>query len=217
MTEKQLKRMGLFTRLSVCKDIVLAVGKFVVGIFTQSIFLFINSFFSVGMGLARFLCLKSIHQSRKVQCSCYRTVGVLVLISGLVYMLYSVRLFIVGSTTRYPMKIAIAIAVFTFTEIILNIKGSNTARKSKAPIPEAIRLTNLASNLTCLVLTQIAIISFFYTGDASHINGLTGIVFGGGAASIGVYMMLHTRWLDKHAHEIFENSPIVSLPNESKR
>lgn len=53
------------------------------------------------------------------------------------------------------------------------------------------KLTSLTSSIICLVLTQTAIMSFAYKGDASFANGLSGMTFGGCAAVIGLYIVIH--------------------------
>lgn len=89
------------------------------------------------------------------------------------------------------MYIALAIATFTFTEIGLNIRGVIVERKNHAPLIHAIKMINLSSSLICLVLTQTAILSFA-SDLPTHAkeNGLMGIIMGGVATLIGIYMIL---------------------------
>jgi hypothetical protein len=54
----------------------------------------------------------------------------------------------------------------------------------------AIKLTDLTSALVSLVLTQTAILSFTTQGDMSYFNGISGMLFGGIATLIGIYMMI---------------------------
>lgn len=105
------------------------------------------------------------------------------------YMIYSIRLFIHPKETVYHMYIALAIA--TFTEIGLNIRGVIMERKNNAPLIHAIKMINLSSSLICLVLTQTAILSFASDLPThANVNGLMGIIMGGAATLIGIYMIL---------------------------
>jgi hypothetical protein len=55
---------------------------------------------------------------------------------------------------------------------------------------KALRAIGFASTLSCFVLTQTAIMSFSNKGDNNFANALAGVVFGGMAALIGLYVIL---------------------------
>jgi hypothetical protein len=141
-----------------------------------------------GLGLVSF----DRGKSEMEQQSCYATIAVIILVTSLLYMAFSVRMLMGYSTSfRYPMEAGVVIAAITFSEIAWNIRGAVLAKRNHGLIIQAIRLTSLASSMICLVLTQTAILSFAYPGDASAANGLSGIIFGGCAAFIGVYMLMN--------------------------
>lgn len=201
MKEKN-KHSIFFAKLSVPFNAMMAVGKISVGIFFYSFFLCFNAFYNIGIAAAKFFALRAFENTGETPGSqtldpgmkhdaAYRTIGGIVLVSSLVFVIYSIRLFIgAGSTVRYPQNVAIAIAAVTFTEIIVSMRGVVTTRRNKEPLMQAIKLTNLSSAVISLVLTQTALLSFTYEGDASIYNGLSGILFGGIAALIGVYMII---------------------------
>jgi len=71
------------------------------------------------------------------------------------------------------------------------------------------------------VLTQTALLSFAHVGDASILNGLSGIIFGLVAAMIGLYMIIHVyriqngkvaESLKKRVQKIMNKSGIDALP-----
>lgn len=63
-------------------------------------------------------------------------------------------------------------------------------RKNKTPLLHAIKTINLAASLITLVLTQAAILSFAQGGDHDpSVNALLGLVTGGCAVLLGVYMI----------------------------
>lgn len=126
----------------------------------------------------------------KQQTEFFMIAGGILFITSIVYIIYTVRMFVGEKSMNYSMNIALAIACVTFTEIVVAIRGIVKTRKNKKPIMEAIKLVNLASALISLVLTQTAIMSFSHEGDASFYNGLSGLIFGSIAALIGIYMVI---------------------------
>lgn len=192
-----------FAKLSVLINLVMSVGKLGLGIIYFSYFLFISAFYNLGIAFAKFYAVQGHVKSgiesqmtdpeevRKKQHTCYHNIGFIVFISSIIFVVYNLRMFITEkSSTNYSSGVAIAIAAVTFTEIVLAVNGSITARKSQEPIIEAIKLTNLAAALISLVLTQTAILSFKHKGSIALYNGFSGIFMGSLAALIGLYMML---------------------------
>lgn len=184
----------------------------VVGIFTFSIFLFVNAFYNVGMAYAKYIAMNGYKTGKqppddthpfgygREEYRVYFRVGLIIIVSSIVFMIYSMRLFITGSNAYYPMVIAIAIAAVTFTEIGMAIQGAVSMKKRREVCIEATKMANLASSLISLVLTQTAILSFTMEGNNSVYNGISGMVFGGCAALIGVYMLLYMSRIMKGKH-----------------
>ena len=69
-------------------------------------------------------------------------------------------------------------------------------RRRHEPLLEAIKMTNLASALISIVLTQTALLSLS-EGDHSFYNGLCGIIFGSLAACVGIFMIIRMRLIEK--------------------
>ena len=190
-----LSRTVLLTRLSVLWSMGLAAGKLAMGLSVASVFLCLHAFYTACMGLARWLFVRAQTGGRpfglRPAHGCYPAMGGIVLSASVFYMLYSLRLFLGQPSPRYRRYVAIAIAVFSLAEIVLNIYGSVTARRRSEPLLHALRLANLAASLICLPLAQAAILSFTHTVDLSFYNGLSGLLFGAFAAIIGAWMLLH--------------------------
>ena len=193
MSEISRKLTLHFAKISIGTHAVLAVGKLVLAIFSFSIFMCINAFYNVGIALAKYFFHVGFDEKKclRDQKDYYRIIGIIILISSLIFTIYSIRMFTGGSSFVYPIEIGIAIAAFTFVEIAFNIKGLLTFRNPNNLMLQANRLTGLASSLICIVLTQTALMSFAHNGDPSIANGVAGIFFGSGAALIGVYMIIH--------------------------
>ncbi|GAA2592631.1 hypothetical protein GCM10010435_84410 [Winogradskya consettensis] len=122
----------------------------------------------------------------------YRTIGWVVLGLSLGYVVTCVPLMLDRSQlSHYDSNVAIGIATVAFTELALAIQGVISARRTRAVVVEAIRLTNLAGAFILLVLTQAALLSISDDGASTHYTGLTGVILGAAAALTGIYMVQH--------------------------
>lgn len=205
MTKEE--RVVFFTKMSVPANILLAIGKALLSLLTLSFFLFVNALYSLGIGLAKFVPLKAQLESEKGNFSApqlrdkknraYSLTGVVIAASALVYLLYCTRMFIAkNGNTSYGTIPGITIAAFTFAELALASVGAKTMRRRHEPLLEAIKMTNLASALISLMLTQTALLSLS-EGDYSFYNGLCGIIFGALAACVGLSMIIRMRLIEK--------------------
>jgi len=185
----------VFARISILKDVLLVTGKLIISIISLSFFMFANTLYSSGMGIARFIAVKMHTQDGKKQIESYRLVGVIISVASICYVLYSVRLFFGGKTGVYSMIIALVIALYTFVEFGINVKEAFRLRKSKALEAKALRAISFSSTLICFVLTQTAIMSFAAEGDNSFANALSGVIFGGLAALIGLYLIFDSYYI----------------------
>lgn len=191
----------------------MAAGKIILGILTGSVFLAINSLYNAGMGLIRVFAIKTDRETgaggmppkeiKKRKYDFYMIAGGILMVCSAVYMIFSIRLFIGYTTMKYSMVAGIAIAAITFTEIGVAVRGIAVTRFDRRPVIEAIKLVNLACALISLVLTQTALLSFAYEGDASFYNGISGMIFGAVAALIGLYMVARGAWVQKGHYEPF--------------
>lgn len=178
-----------FIRLSIAKDFLLSLGKLIISVISLSFFMFVNVLYNAGMGIARAVAVKMHVQDKEEQVRSYRLVGIILSISSICYVLYSVRLFFGGKTGVYDMNVALVIASYTFVEFGINIREAIRLRKSNDLETKALRAISLSSTLICFVLTQTAIISFAAVGDSSIANALSGIFFGGLATIVGLYII----------------------------
>lgn len=64
--------------------------------------MFANALYSTGMGAARFVAIKMYVQDKKRQIKNYQLVGIIISLSSICYVLYSVRLFSVVPQGHIP-------------------------------------------------------------------------------------------------------------------
>lgn len=190
----------VFVRISLAKDVFMVLAKTAISVVAASFFMFANALYSAGLGVARFIAVKMHTQDRETQIKSYSKVGVVIFLASVSYVVYSVRWFWKSEMPTYDMIVGIAIACYTFFEFGLNIREAWRQRKSHALEAKALRAIGLSSTLLCFVLTQTALMSFANEGDSSLANALAGVVFGGSASLVGVYVMVRSRILRGHTH-----------------
>lgn len=183
-------RKPVFMRIIMLKDAFLVASKTAISVVSLSFFMFANALYSAGMGIARLYAVRMHNQDRGRQIKSYRYVGIIISAASICYVIYSARLFSGGKTETYSLYIALVIALYTFVEFGINVREAFRLRKSKALEAKALRAISLSSTLLCFVLTQTAIMSFAAEGDNSFTNALAGVVFGGLAALVGLYIIV---------------------------
>ncbi len=196
------RRKLVFTRITMLKDAFLVAGKTAISVISLSFFMFANALYSAGMGVARLFAVRMHSQDRARQIKSYCYVGIIISAASICYVIYSARLFSGGKTETYSMYIALVIALYTFVEFGINVHDAFRLRKSKALDAKALRAISLSSTLLCFVLTQTAIMSFAAEGDNSFANALAGVVFGGLAALVGLYVIMDSLFQKKASESV---------------
>lgn len=193
-TGKKAGRSLHITGASCIGNLGVGIGKLLMGIVSLSFFTCASAFYTFGMVAAKCAALTGIvkEDSRKGQYRYYKMAGMILIVSSLLYILYSLRLILNPVLTSYNENVALAIATFTFTELVLNIRGVIVERHNHTPLIHAIKMINLASSLICLVLTQTAILAM--SSDHAELqprtNGRFGMIMGGVATLIGIIMLI---------------------------
>lgn len=192
-------------------NLLVGLGKLVMGIISLSFFTCVSAFYTFGMVAVKVVALAGIlkEENSRAQYRYYKISGLILVGSSVAFILYSVWIQFHPPTSVYHMYIALGIATVTFTEITLNIRGVVIEHKNKSPLFHALKMINLASSLISLVLVQNAILSFKQAdGDVSEeqlaqmSSGLIGIFMGTIAAALGVFMIIRICKIQKRSEEI---------------
>ncbi|MBC1230619.1 hypothetical protein HB816_09190 [Listeria booriae] len=193
-------RCMYFTRIAVPFNAILALARIILGVFSLSFILFIQALFNIGMALAKHTAVRthgaapmSEVEQQIAQLKSYRSIGWMIVFSSGTFILFCSVLTFSNTEIKYDPHIAVIIATVTFTELVLSIQGIVNARKDKKLIMEAVKLTNFASALVSLAMTQAALLSFTYEGNAVGYNMISGLIFGTLSVFIGLYMILKRR------------------------
>ena len=176
---------------------LLAVGKFCVGLVTGSFFWCVSALYGAVLGLCRAICAR-VHgkyyskgaPSREGQSragAAYMLIGLLLFVAGVLYAVYSVS--IVGSPESYDIgRIpAIAVAAVTFLEIALSFRGMRLMRRDYDIMLEALKTVGLAAALDNLIVVQAALTAMNGGGYADWM-GVTSAVVIAPAMILGLYM-----------------------------
>lgn len=174
--------------LAMWGNYILAVVKFAVGVLSLSIFLIASGFYSIGMGVSRGVFLKGFRENNinneKSKIELYTQIGIILLVSSLLYGAYMLRFIFTGYVLNLGLIIPIAIAAVAFTELVVSIVGIAKALKHHDILYKAISNINLLTALAAIALTQISILHSKIE-NASSINIYNGL-FGLGVAIIGI-------------------------------
>ncbi len=172
-----------------------ATGKLIMGILALSFFACANAFYSFGMIGAKIIAMYGMQRAGnpKEQYRYYRMSGGILVLSSLIYILYSIRLFEHPIRNTYHEFLAIGIAAVTFSEIVINMRGVLKTRQKETLLVHAIKRINLSGALISLVLTQTALLSFTEKDTdlnrISRANGTIGILMGSISFVLGIMMM----------------------------
>jgi len=202
---RSINRIVWSARTSAVINTAIALGKVGLGIYALSPFLCVNGLYNIGVGVAKTTAVKGYQkpdpsdESRRdvnEEYRRYHRIGIVLALTSVVYLIYCISMLTGGNShIQYGTVLAITIAAVTFTEIGLAVRGIVTTRRNREPVMEAISLTNLATSLISLVLTQTALMSLSQNEDIAFACGLTGVIFGSLSVGIGLYMMIRMRKL----------------------
>lgn len=187
------------TGASCLGNLAVGMGKLLMGILSLSFFTCASALYTFFMVTAKCFALAGIVKEEQAegQFRYYRASGLILMGASMLYIIYSIRLFITPVQDQYDMNTALLIATFTFAELAINIRGVIIERHSHAPLIHAIKMINLASSMICLVLTQAALLSIAATKNENHstANGFIGVVMGSAALFLGAIMLVRIKKL----------------------
>lgn len=203
----------IFTQLSVTSNIILAIGKIIVGAVTGSYFFCVAGCFNFMMGGAKGTCLYGLIRSAKIK-RLNTYVGCLLMLAGSVYALYMGKYILFPSESfKFTTTLAIAIAAVAFYEMGAAIYGIVKTREHTT-LYRDIKVINLASSLTAIAFAQVALLSFNddIGGSRSQYNGVMGGIVGVICVVLGLTLLLspHIQAMCiKHKARLNSKSPII--------
>ncbi|MDE6407926.1 MAG: hypothetical protein K2K50_04915, partial [Anaeroplasmataceae bacterium] len=165
-------------RFSILFNLILAIGKLILGFFANNVF-FVTAIVNIFMMLSRFECYLGATKPHRRSFR-YRNnfVGTFLVLAGIGYAIYMfLLLFSVFETSDYSMFVGIVIAFISFVELGVAIRGCLNAY-GVGHYYRNIKMINLCSALTAIALTEMAIMSFADETDTKVFDCWFGIGVG---------------------------------------
>ncbi len=208
------ERTMFHAKFSIGFNLILAVGKIILGFFVNAVF-FVTAGVNFFMMLSRFECYLG---ATKPHLRSFRfrnnIIGTFLTLAGIQYTFYMCMLLISRFETRsYSMLEGTMIAFVSFVELGIAIKGCFNAY-GKGHYYRNIKMTNLCSAFTAMALTAMAILSFADSGQNKDFECWFGIGVGIIIMLIGLYVfiapMISIVDRKHNVYEMTENSDLIT-------
>ena len=204
------KKIIVYGKLAFFKNLFYFLFKILVGVYFKSWFLIAIAIYSLFIGYVKNNCSSGLRKNKEniKDIHSYIRGGVVLAISSVFYIVYSVFSIYYPSNFEYNMIIAIAIATFATYSIAISIVGV-CKTKGKTMLIKEYKLTNFATAFNNLVLTQIALLSFSNVENSAFYNGLIGICVGVIILGIGLYLMIDGLVKKHRYYTIIKDYPAI--------
>ena len=204
------KKIIVYGKLAFFKNLFYFLFKILVGVYFRSWFLIAIAIYSLFIGYVKNNCSSGLRKNKEniKDIHAYIRGGVVLAISSVFYIVYSVFSIYYPSNFEYNMIIAIAIAAFATYSIAMSIVGVCKTR-GKTMLIKEYKLTNFATAFNNLVLAQIALLSFTATENVAFYNGLIGICVGVIIFGIGLYLMIDGLVKKHRYYQIIKDYPEI--------
>ena len=193
-------KTSINNKVSMATNFAWAVMKLILAYFISSYFLSISGFYTICIALAKcsYFDGRRNAKSQLKEEKYFVQIACMLIVAGLIYLLYIVQIFLDSHTQSYGIIIAITIATVAFCEIFFSIRGLIKTKNSKDLLLVGLKLINVCSALSSLVLTQIALLAL-PDNTQSYIlsNTLIGIIAGLITFTIGIYMFVYLHKFNK--------------------
>ena len=184
------KKIIYFTSGSMIWNLIMALYKISLAYMSKSVLILLYAFYDISLIITKTTFVKKIRDESEG----YYIVGLIVVISSVLYIIYSIRALINNSIIQYDLYVSIGITFITFFCLIWSLVGIRNARKKGNLEEETSKLISLATSLISLSLTPTAILSFTKSQNISFYTGLAGIFFGTLSSLVGIYMMFYIKY-----------------------
>ncbi len=193
------------TTFSILFNAVMAVGKIFLSFFF-GIFFLVSGVLNIFMMMSKSECYLGVKFPNKKTFE-YRNfmTGLFLILAGLQYAIYMGRMLYTNvELMEYDMILGISIATVSFVEIAIAIIGCFKVN-GKGHYYRNIKIINLCSAMTAIVLTEVALMSFASETDSRMLDGIFGLVVGAIIVLMGVFIFVaHKISIVDREHNIYK-------------
>ena len=205
------KKIIVYGKLAFFKNLFYFLFKIIVGIVFESWFLIAIAIYSLFIGYVKNNCSRGLLKNKDNINDIYSYIrgGVVLSISSIFYITYTIFQIYYPSNFQYNLIIAIAIATFATYSIAMSIVGIVRA-KGKTMLIKEYKFTNFATAFNNLVLTQIALLSISSTSIRMAVyNGIIGVIVGIIILGIGLYLTIDGLIKKHKFYQIVNKNPDI--------
>lgn len=177
-------------RLSILLNLILGSFKVILSFF-YGIFFLVSGIINLLIMLAKLENYLGIKHPTKKSFK-YRNIftGVVIIIAGAQYAIYMGRMLYTHiDLMKYDGVLAVGIATVSFVEMIVSIIGCFKVY-GKGHFYRNLKVINLISSMTAIVLTEVALMSFASDFDTRIIDGVFGLSVGALISLLGVFILI---------------------------
>ena len=187
--KNQELRIKILTMTTMIYNFVWAICKIIFGICMSAYLFCISGIYNILIGFAKKTFLSNRNRSTETKTKCI-VIGILILIAGIVYSLYTASFLIFPKDGNYGLILSIAIASCSFLELGISIYNIIKARRNNDDMLYSLRCCSLVTACFAIVLTQVALLSATNTINVSIFNSISGILAGTIAIIIGINIII---------------------------
>lgn len=187
-------------KISMTINLLWAGLKLVFGSVIGSVFLSISGLYTAFIAMAKSAFFDGLRLAKNSyeELRHFKRIAWVLFFAGVLYLFYILEFFIQPRIQSYNTIISITIALFAFCEIGFSVWGLFRSKKTNDLLLNGLKLINLSSALSALVLTQIALLSLSVESNVSlPYNTLTGMLVGIITMAIAIYMLIKYLFLKK--------------------
>ncbi|MGM9968773.1 MAG: hypothetical protein ACI35S_00085 [Anaeroplasma sp.] len=184
------KRILINAIISLSLNSLFAAVKIIFAVAILDIFLFVSGLINILVFVAKLQCFYGIKNKEKSFFTRNTLIGISLILFGLLYTIYMFR-FIINPNinVQYDLNLGIIIALISFIELALAIRGCFIVF-GRGHFYRNIKLINLISALTAIVLTEVALTSSMLESTNSISHGALGTIVGFFTILVGVYILI---------------------------
>ena len=203
------------TTFSMIFNGIMAIGKILLSFFF-GVFFLVSGVLNIFMLMAKAECYLGVKSPEKKTFE-YRNfmTGMFLVLAGLQYAVYMGRMLYANiELMEYDMILGIIIATVSFVEIGIAIIGCFKVN-GKGHYYRNIKIINLCSAMTAIVLTEVALMSFASETDSRVMNGIFGLVVGAIIVLMGLFVFVaHKISIVDREHNVYKIKDVNSFDTE---